>query len=490
MHRKNHFYSWGGRTTTKSKAVLISLFIFTFCTLIASAGQTADSWIVSINTTNTIQNVTIGIDPNGTEKMDDFDSVSSPPYPADKVFLLLDGYFAKNIKQNDNGASWSLKVRVPRGQTTKLRWDPEPTPEVNIRIMDGNSEIHPGQEISGGLHEMIIYANYGSNIDFTPIINIYSHPVVVRNILLSGSVIDDNLATLAYKIGENTKLLPYSQDGFLYKFDEEIVLEDGDYTIEIEASDSKTTTRRLVNFTVDNTIPDVNISDILIYGQNVIFTIHATDSNAMSTVYYQVKGEDYQESMKWFATNSNSNSYEQSLKSRDLKPGKYTIEVIATDCVENVAYGSKEFEITDVYNPEITIISPKYGGTYASFPEVNVTVNEEASLIYNLNGYNETSVAQLEKHLIAGENSLTVDATDLAGHRKTENVIFYLGTGQIDNKDEQNKATFGNVPEPSDESIRENAEPSSTDIIKNKLVIPLSRINYRIIEIESLFKIF
>jgi hypothetical protein len=122
-----------------------------------------------------------------------------------------------------------------------------------------------------------------------------------------------------------------------------------------------------------------------------------------------VENASYQDGSKWIIRGSNS--FEESFKYRDLAVGTYTAEVFVEDCVGNIAYASENFEIEDVYPPEITIISPEDGGNYSTFPEINVTTNEEVTLVYNLNGYNETSAAQLQQHVVNGTNILTVHAT-------------------------------------------------------------------------------
>ncbi|WP_235283591.1 DUF2341 domain-containing protein, partial [Methanosarcina sp. 2.H.T.1A.3] len=85
---------------------------------------------------------------------------------------------------------------------------------------------------------------------------------------------------------------------------------------------------------------------------------------------------------------------------------------------------SDEFEIPDIYPPEITIVSPVDGATYSTFPEINVTTNENATLVYSLNSHNETEVTQLVQHVVEGDNTLIIYATDLAGNTASREISF------------------------------------------------------------------
>ncbi|WP_048142580.1 S-layer protein domain-containing protein, partial [Methanosarcina sp. 2.H.T.1A.3] len=90
------------------------------------------SWSLNITAPNSIQDVTIGINSSATDKLDPTDTWTLPPYPTDKVFLLLDKCYSKNIKPGDNGASWEFVVIVPDGDTTSLTWDTDAVDGVNV----------------------------------------------------------------------------------------------------------------------------------------------------------------------------------------------------------------------------------------------------------------------------------------------------------------------------------------------------------------------
>ena len=383
----------------------------------------ADSWTVDITAQNTIQNATIGVDSSATDDNDEFDSWTLPPYPFNKVFLLLDGCFAKSIKQSNNGSSWDFQVRVPDGQTTELNWDPDAIDGVTIKIMEGSSEITPEQPISSGLHHMVIYAIYGDSFDPRPVININRPSYLLRNYNLTGTVTDNDLGTLSYKVNGQSNSLPYSQDGDIYSFDETLDLADGEYTVEVEAADSASVSKT-VNFKVDNTEPDVNVS-IDTYADNALISVSATDENYLYLIDCRVKNSDYQDYDTW--TVQNSKSFDRTFKHYDLDAGTYNAYIHVEDYVGNIASFITEFEIEDIYPPEIYIHSPENEANYSAFPDIDVTTDEEATLIYGLNGYNDT-LTMLDQHAVDGKNTLVIYATDLAGNTASKEITFYHDT--------------------------------------------------------------
>ncbi|MCG8499271.1 MAG: hypothetical protein MJB12_02535, partial [Firmicutes bacterium] len=366
-----------------------------------------------------------------SEGLDPVDCGSLPPYPFDKTFLVLDGCFSKNIKQSDNGASWDFKVRVPDGQTTELNWDPNAIEGITIRIIDGSSEISPGQSISSGLHHMAIYACYGDALDLHPVINIDRPASILHNFTLSGNVLDDNLATLSYEVNEESFALPYVQDGYLYTFNQSMILADGDYVVEVKASDSKSSSKS-VNFTIDNTAPDLNVT-VLPYGQKVKVSIYANDANKLSMMKCKIKrGTDHVDGSTWFIRTSKS--FDESFKFRDLDAGTYTVNVSMEDCVGNIATFSEDFEIIDSYPPDITqitIILPEDSTADSTFFRINVMTDEKVTLVYSLNGYNETDVVELEQHAVDGGNTLVVYATDLGENTVSEEITFDYVNGIV-----------------------------------------------------------
>ncbi|MEZ5334120.1 MAG: hypothetical protein R2741_02200 [Methanolobus sp.] len=402
---------------------------------------TPESWSIDISAPNSIQDVTVGIDPSATESLDSVDSWSLPPYPVDKVFLLIDGYFSKNIKQGDNGASWDFKVRVPDGETTTLTWDSNSVSGVNIRIFDGNTEIFSGDEISSGFHDMEIYATYGDDLDLHPAISIDRPASVTRSFTLSGTVADDNLKSLSYSVNGESKYLPYVQDGSIYTFNKSLNLVDGDYVVEVEATDSASTSKS-VSFTIDNTIPDLNVT-ILPYNENVKVSIAATDVNKLSIMECTISNPEYVDGSKYFIRNSKS--FDESFKFRDLDVGSYTVDVSMEDCVGNIATFSEDFEIIDLYPPQITqitIILPEDSAADSTFFRINVKTNEKATLVYRLNSHNETDVVELEQHAVDGRNTLVVYATDLSGNTASKEITFDYVNGIVRQDTIQHDACF------------------------------------------------
>jgi hypothetical protein len=419
------------KISSKKIVLFICFFLLISSQQVLCKEETAsDSWSIEISAPNYIHDVTVGIDPSATESMDSVDSWSLPPYPFDKVFLLIDGYFSKNIKQGDNGASWDFKVRVPNGETTTLTWDSSSVSGINIRIFDGNSEIFSGDEISSGLHDMKIYATYGDDLELHPAISIDRPASVTRSFTLSGSVADDNLKSLSYSVNGESKPLPYVLDGSIYIFNQSLNLADGDYVVEVEATDSASTSKS-VSFTIDNTVPDLNVT-VLPYDQNVKVSVSATDVNKLSMMECTISNAGYEDGSKWIIRNSKS--FDESFKYRDLEEDSYTVDIYIEDCVGNRATFSEDFDIIDSYAPDIsqiTIILPKDNTADNTFFRINVTTDENVTLAYSLNGHKETNVVELERHAVDGVNTLVVYATDLSGNTASKEITFDYVNGIV-----------------------------------------------------------
>ena len=399
------------------------------------------SWIMNITAPNSIQDLTIGIDASATDKLDAGDEWSLPPYPDDKVFLMLDKKYSKNIKSGSDGASWPLIVIVPDGETTSLNWDPDAVDGVNIHVMDGNSEINPGDSISEGAHSFVIYATYGESFDPIPTINIDSpSSTILRDFALSGTIVDDNLGSAQYSVNGQTHTLSYSTSNGVASFEQDLTLEDGEYVIEVTAFDSGSTNKS-VSFEIDNTVPDTNMS-VDVRGDNALISLCASDSNLLSVVQCTVTGTDYLDRDRLIIRNSNE--FEDIFKFYDLDVGDYSVTVYVEDCAGNIAYLSDDFEILDTYPPEITINFPEQGVNYTSFPSINVTTDEEATFVYSLNNQNASTTTELVPYIVTGENTLVVYATDLAGNTASKEVTFYYdpvpAVSFIAN------ATSGNIP--------------------------------------------
>lgn len=384
----------------------------------------SDSWSIDISAPNTIQNVTIGVHPDATDGFDSIDCWSLPPYPIDKVFLALDDCYSTNLKSGTEGASWALEVLVPEGQTTALDWDPAAVSGVTVKIMDGHTEILPDQTLTEGLHLLTVYAVYGDTFDPKPVISLNTPSGnVLRSFTLSGTISDDNLESALYRVNGQEYTLPYTQQGSIYSFNVPLSLADGIYTVEVEAIDSGSTSKS-VDFKIDNTNPSVDMS-VDVRADSALVYVSVSDDNPLSLVECRVeKGSNYTERDRIII--HNSDTFEHTFKHSNLGVGTYEINLFVEDCVGNLVLLFDEFEILDVGFPEITVISPVNGVTYSTFPEVNVITSEEATLIYNLNGYNETNVAQLPQHVINGENIFTVYATGLTGNTTSKGITFYF----------------------------------------------------------------
>ena len=382
-----------------------------------------EEWSLSITAPNSVQDVTIGIGSNATDKLDSIDTWTLPPYPINKTFLILDKCYSKNIKPGITGASWDFVVTVPEGETTTLDWDPDAVEGVNIYIMDGTSEISPEQTIGEGSHRYTIYATYGEYFD--PIPTIYITPPsggILREFTLEGTITDNNLQSAVYRVNEQEHTLPYVMDNNVASFSEAVDLDDGNYVIEVVATDSESITKS-VNFEVDKTNPDVNI-DIDVLGDNALITVSASDENSLSLVECRVENDTgYSERDRLIVRNSNS--FEQTFTYYNLNYGDYEVDLFVEDCVGNIANEDEDFDIIDSYPPEITINSPVEGVTYASFPSINVTTDEEATFAYSLNGNNSNTTSGLETYMVEGANTLVIYATDLVGNTASEDVTFY-----------------------------------------------------------------
>jgi hypothetical protein len=304
-------------------------------------GLSIELWSTNITAPNTVQNLTIGVSPNATEDLDSCDSWSLPPWPIDKVFMILDSCCSKNIKQNKNGAAWELVVIVPWNKSASLDWNPYPAENISVKIIGEDFELFPGQELSEGTHRFTIYATVMSS-DPKPVI--YLEPpsrAISETFALSGTISDNNLVGANYKVDGVKYDLPFVLKDGIASFHEELNLADGEHVIEIEAVDSGFVNKTF-NVTIDDTNPDI-ITNISVRGNDVLVKVSAHDENLISRIDYDIRGPMY-----WNYDRSgfyDSDNVEETFREFNLNPGKYTVEVTVVDVAWNEAVYTTEFEI-------------------------------------------------------------------------------------------------------------------------------------------------
>jgi hypothetical protein len=145
-------------------------------------------WNATISATNQLEPVVVGMHPNATDGYDsEFDKYTQTPIQG-KVILILDDKYATNIKgcvPPGKNVTWNLSIGVPTGQTTNLTWNPQPHPQIRLRIFNGTQELTPGVTLGSGEHKLLVVAEVLEKISFTLHLkagwNMVSIPIVPEN---------------------------------------------------------------------------------------------------------------------------------------------------------------------------------------------------------------------------------------------------------------------------------------------------------------------
>ena len=125
------------------------------------------AWNVAISTTNQLEPVVVGMDPDATDGYDpDCDAYAQTPVQG-MVTLTLDDIYSTSIKKTrcyDESVSWTLLMGVPTDQTTIISWDVPAN--VDLTIIEGSNILYSGVELSGGAHELLVTAELIESITF------------------------------------------------------------------------------------------------------------------------------------------------------------------------------------------------------------------------------------------------------------------------------------------------------------------------------------
>lgn len=143
-------------------------------------------WNMTISATNQLELVAIGMHPNATDGIDEFDTLITMPLRG-KVIMAINDTFATSIMKTrcyNVPITWNLSVGVPEGQTTTLNW--EVPLIVNLTIAkECGQVIESGSELSAGSHQLLITAKLLPYVSATLQLNagwnMVSIPIIPNN---------------------------------------------------------------------------------------------------------------------------------------------------------------------------------------------------------------------------------------------------------------------------------------------------------------------
>ena len=144
------------------------------------------TWQMTVNATNQLDPVTVGMAPNAIDEYDEgLDEYSGTPIQG-KVIMTLDDTFAKSIKKTrpyGEEVIWDLAVGVPAGQTTNLHWTVPAGVEITVK--EGNSILTPGATLGQGNHDLLVITKLTPFINFALNLkagwNMLSLPLIPEN---------------------------------------------------------------------------------------------------------------------------------------------------------------------------------------------------------------------------------------------------------------------------------------------------------------------
>ena len=285
----------------------------------------------------------------------------------------------------------------------------------------------PLYALSEGMHTVYVFAkdSYGNGatltwsfiVDTVPPNLVVTSPIggeITNNPVLKVKGYTDPVGS---SVTINGNPVPLAGDG---SFDYPVALQEGSNTIIIVATDyaghSVTVEKRV---TLDTTAPALAITSPqpnAILGTNVITVTGTTERNAMVTV----NGN--------YAIVDASGNFVATVT---LAEGSNIIEVLARDTAGNIARANVSV-IVDTVAPVLTVDSPISGSTVnTNTIEVRGTVEDahmgtltvNNNVVQVINNTYSTTVTLAE-----GTNTITVVATDLAGHSTTKSISVVLDT--------------------------------------------------------------
>jgi len=166
----------GDRRIGLTLMFVVLLTVLAFVSIVSVKSSTiqvsSEEWALTISTTNQLEPVTFGINPNATDGYDpDYDVFAQMPIQ-DKVTLILDSIYAKEI--NRERMNWNLSVGVPTGEATTMSWEPSTIPATIVLTLDGTDmKVQNSLQLAEGSHSFIIS---GSSVESEEIFDTPANP--------------------------------------------------------------------------------------------------------------------------------------------------------------------------------------------------------------------------------------------------------------------------------------------------------------------------
>jgi hypothetical protein len=201
-------------------------------------------------------------------------------------------------------------------------------------------------------------------------------------------------------------------------------LSDGLHTVQIEATDAANNLGYAeATFMVDTVAPTASITSPSI----------GTTSNYAPMLTYIVSDGTVVVKVDGIVVNKVSGSAIDTLSA-----GSHTVHVEVTDAAGNTGFAEVTFTILDTTAPLVSITSPFPGTTNISTPLLTYTISD-GTVIVTVDGtvVNKISGNMLDM-LTAGNHTVRVEATDVAGNTGFAEVIFTVSDDAIPDPDASN----------------------------------------------------
>ncbi|MED3561205.1 Ig-like domain-containing protein [Bacillus xiapuensis] len=247
-------------------------------------------------------------------------------------------------------------------------------------------------------------------------------------------------------LDEDSVLLKVSRDGNMTTtfqgitaFANHSLTEDGIYSLELSAADKAgNTSEKAITFTIDQTAPVLNISEVPAFvtaPKEVIFTAEDLTLDLSKTVLKVVKdGAEYKEPIA-FSQAGTTAVAKHSFKDE----GKYELSFKATDKLGNVSPEKTAAFTIDNTPPVVTISTVEDGGKYDENQNIKISVQDQYLDQYNVT-VKKDGIPYSIKPLVQGGDiatteqvfdedgvyEVTVTSKDKAGNEKTVTKTFTI----------------------------------------------------------------
>ncbi|NCN86312.1 hypothetical protein GW932_00615 [archaeon] len=311
---------------------------------------------------------------------------------------------------------------------------------INLNLVEGiNNLVIYAYDYDGNVGEDSVNFVYQKPITQTPIVEIVSPQNGSYNHTFdefSFNVNDDNLGICYYRLnGGSIKIVPCSVGITNVVSDVNFVW--GENTLTVYAKDlDENIGEDTINFYSDNNYesdsPIVNIIYPLngsTYSNISGFTFTVYDEN-LDSCSYEINGVS--------TSISNCQNGLNTISESITVDGNYELIVHAVDQFGNIGEDSVEFIINSSYvvdlPPIITVITPKNNGKYHNEITFEVSVNENSTVVYSLDGNSNVTMNESgslhffsdELDLDLGDHDVTFCATDFGGNTACKTVSFEI----------------------------------------------------------------